>query len=121
MTKLFIDLQKEWMEDPTFNDFQKIAPGLFIGNRMSTYQRSKLDKEGIRQVLAVNGRPSFMPYKSDVIEKVVYMEDEAGFDLKKDVLNECFDFIARESTLVICTAGRSRSAAVCIGYLITRK
>ena len=48
-------------------------------------------------------------------------DDHASFVLPMAKLEECFEFISTGPTLVVCTAGRSRSAAVCIAYLIKRK
>ena len=49
------------------------------------------------------------------------MEDHPDYDLsfEKDLV-PCFDFIDKGpgATLVVCTAGMSRSATVCIAYLM---
>ena len=52
---------------------------------------------------------------------LLHFDDTTDFTLPPDQLEICYNFIAKGSTLVVCTAGRSRSAAVCIGYLIKRK
>ena len=54
----------------------------------------------------------------------MYMEDHPGYQL--DTVNEvmpCLKFIKEamqrdEGTLVVCTAGMSRSATICIAYLL---
>ena len=53
--------------------------------------------------------------------KLMAFDDTETFKLPEDQLQICYDFIDAGPTLVVCTAGRSRSAAVCIGYLIKRK
>ncbi len=81
----------------------------------------KLANFQIRHILKVNGIPSHFPYDKDKItEKIVSFDDKSDFILPLDELNSCFDFIDQAKTLVVCTAGRSRSAAVCIAYLIKR-
>jgi len=70
----------------------------------------------------VNGIPSNFPYDKDRFkEKVISFDDDPHFQLPSGQLIECFEFIDSAPTLVVCTAGRSRSAAVCIAYLIKRK
>ena len=65
----------------------------------------------------VNGIPTFIPNKVDC--KVVSMEDMPDYDITEDELNECLDYIRKgKKTLVVCTAGISRSATVCIAYLM---
>jgi len=72
--------------------------------------------------LRVNGIPSNFPYhKSQITELVIAFDDTVDFKLPADQLEICFNFIAREVTLVVCTAGRSRSASVCIAYLMKKK
>jgi hypothetical protein len=56
------DMQSEWTRDPTFNEFQQILPGLFIGNQISAMETPKLQAAGICQILKVNGIPSLFPY-----------------------------------------------------------
>ena len=62
-----------------------------------------------------------MQYPSTLRLKVMDFDDLSTFKLPEDKLLECYDFISGGPTLVVCTAGRSRSAAVCIAYLIKRK
>ena len=104
-----------------FKDFQKINDYLFIGSQISALQQSRLKKEGITQVLKVNGIPTFLPMGVDC--KIVSMEDMPEYDITLDELNECLNYIQEgqqsgKKTLVVCTAGISRSATVCIAYLM---
>ncbi len=99
-----------------------MVPGLFIGNQISAMEPRKLELAGIRQVLKVNGIPSNFPYDTKrVTEKVMSFDDSPEFTLGAKELAECFAFIEEAPTLVVCTAGRSRSAAVCISFLMLRR
>ena len=62
-----------------FKDFQKINDYLFIGSQISALQQSRLKKEGITQVLKVNGIPTFLPMGVDY--KIVSMEDMPEYDI----------------------------------------
>ena len=52
------------------------------------------------------------------------MEDEADYDITDDNLRDCFSFmrgcgeVSEPRTLVVCTGGTSRSATICIAYLM---
>ena len=47
------------------------------------------------------------------------MEDHEQYDISDEILAQCFDFIKPgNKTIVICTAGISRSATICIAYLM---
>ncbi len=99
-----------------------MAPGLFIGNQISAMEPRKLELAGIRQVLKVNGIPSHFPFDPKrVTEKVMAFDDSPDFTLGAKELAECFAFIQETPTLVVCTAGRSRSAAVCISFLMLQR
>ena len=47
------------------------------------------------------------------------LEDNEHYEISDSDLKECFDFIKPENkTIVVCTAGISRSATICIAYLM---
>ena len=51
--------------------------------------------------------------------KVVDLEDNEHYEISDSDLKECFDFIKPDKrTIVVCTAGISRSATICIAYLM---
>ena len=68
---------------------------------------------------------SFFPFEKMGIDmKQVYLEDTPDYelDVKKEI-EPCMEFIEegmknKTGTLVVCTAGMSRSATVCISYLM---
>ena len=106
-----------------FNDFQKINDYLYIGNQISAMQLSRLRQEGITHVLKVNGVTSLFSAKVLRIGlKVVAMEDNERYEITGDDLSNCFDFIKPTNrTVVVCTAGISRSATICIAYLMAHE
>jgi predicted protein tyrosine phosphatase len=85
-----------------------------------------MKKCGISQVLKVNetSRVLFPLDIYGITLKEVYLEDTPDYEL--DVENEikpCLQFIhqgmlKKQGTLVVCTAGMSRSATVCIAYMM---
>ena len=91
-------------------------------------QIEKLKQSGITQILKVNEgtRTSLIPSKYGINLKCIEMEDMPDYDISvKDEIEPCHAFIKQglakqpiEGTLVICTAGMSRSATVCISYLM---
>ena len=103
-----------------YSDFQKINERLYIGNQISALQRSRLREEAITHVLKVNGITQMFPASVLGIEvKVVSLEDHEDYEISDADLDECFNFMRGASkTLVVCTAGISRSATICIAYLM---
>ena len=94
---------------------------MLIGNQIASMRVQKLVDEGITQVLKVNGIKSMMPYAQyGIEERVVDMEDSPDYTITDKNLKDSFEFIGRpgKKTLVVCTAGISRSATVCISYLM---
>ena len=92
----------------------------------------KLDKMRslkITQVLKVNDTvKGFFPFEKMGIKlKQVLIEDHPAYELSiEDEVNPCLQFIHEsiergEGTLVVCTAGMSRSATICIAYLMKYK
>ena len=50
---------------------------------------------------------------------MVSLEDHEYYEISDKDLSDCFDFIKPENrTIVVCTAGISRSATICIAYLM---
>ena len=87
---------------------------------MSSLQKSRLKQEGITHILKVNGIPSSALEKMHVKEnKVVSLEDNEHYDISDSDLQECFSFIKPTNrTIIVCTAGISRSSTICIAYLM---
>ena len=65
-----------------------------------------------------------MPYDRLGIKlKVVAIEDSPQYEINQQEIKECFEFIRdaqlkQGKTVVVCTAGVSRSATICIAYLM---
>ena len=84
-------------------------------------------QNGIKRVLKVNDTGSLLNLTKWGITRLnVHLEDHADYalDTEKEVLPS-LKFIhdgmvasPKEGTLVICTAGMSRSATICIAYLM---
>lgn len=111
---------------PEFNTFQQITKGLFIGPQTSMMQIEKLKANGITQILKVNeATRALFPMKRYGIDvKQIAMEDNKDYEIDvKSEIDPCLEYIQQgiqrnEGTLVVCTAGMSRSATVCIAYLM---
>jgi len=106
----------------TFDDVAAmVQPGLYIGAFLAEQNRVELEKKGITHVLQV-GDNLARSYEGVFHYHTISVSDTESADLLLH-FNECFEFIdaARKSgggVLVHCFAGISRSATVCIGYLI---
>ena len=104
-----------------FSDFQKINDYLYIGNQVSAMQLSRLKQEGMTHILKVNGIDTLVPLSLTKLQtKIVALEDNEHYEITDADLHECFNFIKGEGkkTLVVCTAGISRSSTICIAYLM---
>lgn len=83
----------------------------------------------VTQVLKVNDTvKGFFPFEKMGIKlKQVLLEDHPQYELSiEDEVNPCLEFIYEgiqkgQGTLVVCTAGMSRSATICIAYLMKHK
>ena len=71
------------------------------------------------------GYPAIFPFHKFGIElKEIGLEDHPAYEInEQEELKPCLDFIHQgvlnnTGTLVICTAGMSRSATICIAYLM---
>ena len=118
--KSYQDVEKELRLMEGYSDFQKINDYLFIGSQISALSKSRIVQEGITHVLRVNGvsQRTLADYLK-VQVKVVDLVDSEFFKITDKDLEDCFSFIKPENrTIVVCTAGISRSATVCIAYLM---
>lgn len=81
-----------------------------------------LRQRGIRAVVSLGKRKAWYPEHTGITYHRVVIEDDATSDILKELRPAC-DFIhahisADRAVLVHCEAGISRSATVCIAYLI---
>ncbi|GAM22524.1 hypothetical protein SAMD00019534_056990, partial [Acytostelium subglobosum LB1] len=102
-------------------DISKIFPGFYIGS-LAAVKRDTLDEYQITHVLSImNGFKPKWPkmYKFHVID--IYDMDDV--DIKK-YFEQTFEFIEEGrrdgAVLVHCFAGMSRSASICIAYLMKK-
>lgn len=104
--------------------FARVAPALFIGNARAAGATELLVREGI--TLCVNvSRQQPGPRAPGVAELRVPVFDDPAEDLLKHLEPTCaaMEAAVRDggSCLVYCKNGRSRSAAVCIAYLMRHR
>ena len=79
-----------------------------------------LKERNITRVLKVNGIRDRFPNNVAQV-KIVDMDDMPDYDITDANLIESFNFICPPEggdTLVVCTAGVSRSATICISWLM---
>ena len=133
------DSLQELREQPGFNSMQEVAaaPGLHIGPIFAAREVSVLQSNGITHVLSCNGEHPFSkwgvfaPLGDAIAVKVIDLDDEDdAADVLAANLPAAVAFIdeamavrdevgsAGGGVLVFCTAGRSRSASVCVAYLM---
>ena len=92
-------------------------------------QLEKLRSHNITRVLKVNEstRGLYPLHKFGILLKEVYIEDTPDYNLNWETeVGPCLSFIKEGmdlnlGTLVVCTAGMSRSATICIAYLMKHK
>ena len=123
----FQDMREHLMQQPGFNDFQEVTAGLWIGPQTSAMKIQAMRENGIKRILKVNETGSLIDMAKWGIKRLnVNLEDHSDYalDTEKEVL-PCLKFIHDgivgnpvEATLVVCTAGMSRSATICIAYLM---
>jgi protein-tyrosine phosphatase len=99
-----------------------IVPGLYCGNRSAAADRDLLNRCQVKAILNA-GAGKQVQAELDFMK--VSLRDSANAKLSCELINSIVDLIdARlsadesSSVLVHCMGGMSRSASVCIGYLI---
>eukprot|EP00899_Mesostigma_viride_P008863 jgi/Mesvir1/17979/Mv09325-RA.1 len=101
-----------------------VVEGLYIGSVNAEANIEALQKAGVKNIITVaGGHPPTHPEVFEYLE--VHCRDRSDEDITKHFAT-CFDFIdkalgAKQGVLVHCVAGRSRSAAVVLGYMMYRK
>lgn len=105
----------------TDNQVSEIFPHLFLSSVGAAMTKKNLNTAGITHILIVadNIKPRF---PEEFTYKTISFLDTPNSDLLA-ILPECFDFIdqgQREGGKVLlhCFAGKSRSASVCIAYVM---
>jgi protein-tyrosine phosphatase len=99
----------------------QITDLIFIGSNRHAADLASANPEGIAAVLNVGDRRLYKQEKS-VEYKRVRLEDPGP--ISQDDFNSCVDFIKTHTErgnriLVHCNAGRNRSTAIVIGFLLT--
>ena len=103
---------------------QQLVKGLFITNRWGANDSSQLVENKITHVLVV-GYELPKPKQEGISWKKISITDDVRADLLGQ-LQETYEFIQEalendDRVLVHCSAGRSRSASVCIAYIMKSK
>ena len=96
--------------------FNEVLPGLFIGSSLAI-PLSTFESLPITHILSVD---NFQNFPSGYTTKSLNINDDESENIMKH-FEECINFIENNKTLVVCTAGRSRSATIIAAYLIKRK
>lgn len=127
-----IDSDDNWDEfertSPVLGTFDDVAaevmPQLFVGAFMSEQNKEELDRKKMTHILQV-GDNLTRSYEGAFEYKTITIADSESANLLAH-FRECFSFIEEAKNagggtgcvLVHCFAGISRSATVCIGYLM---
>jgi hypothetical protein len=99
----------------------EILPGMFIGNIDSSYDKETLKKLGITHlVVSIAGYKP--PYPDDFKYMVVHALDSENtymddiFNMTKGFIDDAFSEGGK--VMIVCMAGRSRSATIAASYII---
>ncbi|CAG9331078.1 MKP2_13 [Blepharisma stoltei] len=118
--KWFVNLLKYYRTD---NQPVKILENLYLGSIGASVFKQNLQNIGITHILIVAGQLSPV-FPNDFIYKKLKIFDLPGSNIFS-AFDEAFQFIdegrAHGKVLVHCYAGRSRSGAVCVGYVMREK
>ncbi|XP_029971911.1 dual specificity phosphatase 28 [Salarias fasciatus] len=103
----------------------QVTGALFISNARSACSEELLRREGVTLCINVSRQQPFPAAAAAVSRLRVPVYDDPGEDLYGH-FHRCADAIQREAgrggrTVVYCKNGRSRSAAVCIAYLMKHR
>lgn len=105
------------------NGMKKLVPGLYLGSIRDSSDKKQLEDNSITHIVTIHEHPS----KDAGIKNIKYLRFKAMDNSQQDIKQffvEAIDFIheARLNdgvVLVHCLAGVSRSASLCIAYLMT--
>ncbi|KAJ3595783.1 hypothetical protein NHX12_005086 [Muraenolepis orangiensis] len=100
----------------------QVTRALFIGNARSACSAQLVQQEAVTLCINVSRQ---QPFPEDVATLRVPVYDDPAEDLYRH-FDRCADAIQREAdgggrTLVYCKNGRSRSATVCVAYLMKHR
>ena len=109
------------IKDPSFNE---IIPNIFVGNYAFALNKKLLLDNKITHILNCGiGLKNF--YQNEFIYLQIPLYDSKTQDLEKytNLMNKFIEegSISNNKVLIHCGEGVSRSAAVCLMYLITKK
>lgn len=107
------------------NDIDFVETGLYIGNEFAAQNRELLSKYNISHIVNLNGNTSFQTFPGSFEYFHVKLNDSA-FDILNDSFWDAIHFIKMAikkggNVLVHCCRGISRSAALCVAYLMETK
>ena len=113
--------------EPRFHSFQKVIPGLYIGGGYGLTDITAMKREQIKVIIAVNGGATIRApphnYPLEIIDFDI--DDMPEFFMRPfflpihNAIDKCFK--EKKNVIVICTAGKSRSATAVISYLMRRR
>ncbi|CAA7401634.1 unnamed protein product [Spirodela intermedia] len=108
-------------------DLSRITDYIYLGGDAAARDRNLLRRHGITHVLNCAGFSCRERFTGDFHYKTLWLRDQPGEDISS-LLYDVFDFIeearaafrGRGRTLVHCSRGTSRSAALVVAYLMWR-